>query len=283
MHSLFSSSNQIVLALSGDALQSLSLPAADSRLGIGRLTWGAAEEVGTPAYWRSQAWMWGLEHADHFKLGTSLAEEVAACLLGGYGIPAEVGLAAYERVRAVLAESPQELHASEYAIGLLSEPLTIGSRQVRYRFARQKGAYLARALAQLTQLDQDSPDVPLRDALTELPGIGLKTASWIVRNWRGSDRVAILDVHIIRAARMLRLFADEWRVERHYREMEQAYLAFADSIDASAALLDSVMWMTMRRLPKETVSAFVAPGYERPQKFVSRHCSTRQLTTAYLT
>ena len=49
MHSLFSSSNQIVLALSGDALQSLSLPAADSRLGIGRLTWGAAEEVGTPA------------------------------------------------------------------------------------------------------------------------------------------------------------------------------------------------------------------------------------------
>jgi N-glycosylase/DNA lyase len=283
MHSFCASSNQTVLALAGGELLSLPLPAPGARLGIGRLTWGAAEEIGTPAYWRSQAWMWSLEHADHFKLGKSLAEEVVACLLGGYGIPAEVGLAAYERVRPVLAGNRRALHASEYAIALLSDPLTIGTRQVRYRFARQKGAYLAAALARLEQLDEEGSDVCLRDALTDLPGIGLKTASWIVRNWRGSDQVAILDVHIIRAARMLKIFVDRWRVERHYREMERAYLDFAEAIGAPAALLDSVMWMTMRRLPPETVRSFVAPGYERAEKFAPSMATTGQLTAAQLT
>ncbi|WP_198137890.1 hypothetical protein [Verminephrobacter eiseniae] len=33
-----------------------------------------------------------------YKLGRTLAQEVAACLLGGHGIPAPVGLAAYKRL-----------------------------------------------------------------------------------------------------------------------------------------------------------------------------------------
>jgi hypothetical protein len=69
------------------------------------LVWGFAEEIGSPAYWAAQAWMWEVEAPAHYKLGRSLEEELMACLLGGYGIPAEVGLAAYERLRAVNAES----------------------------------------------------------------------------------------------------------------------------------------------------------------------------------
>ena len=34
-----------------------------------------------------------------YRLGRTLAEEFAACLLGGHGIPAPVGIAAYERLR----------------------------------------------------------------------------------------------------------------------------------------------------------------------------------------
>ena len=41
--------------------------------------------------------------------------------------------------------------------------------------------------------------VALRDWLLAIPGIGPKTASWIVRNRTGSSAVAIIDVHILRA------------------------------------------------------------------------------------
>ena len=117
-------------------------------------------------------------------------------------------------------------------------------------------------------------DIALRDALTGLSGIGVKTASWVVRNWRRSDRVAILDVHIVRMARMLHIFPEPWKVERNYREMEKAYLDFASAISAQASMLDSVMWMTMRQLSPAILSSFVAPGYDRrgirnpPEQFV---------------
>ena len=48
--------------------------------------------------------------------------------------------------------------------------------------------------------------VMLRDALTAIPGVGLKTASWAVRNHRASDSVAVLDVHIVRACEHLGVF-----------------------------------------------------------------------------
>ena len=245
----------------GDDLRFLNLPPAAASLGLGLLEWGRADEIGTPAYWASQAWMWGEEHPTHYKLGRSLREELLACLLGGYGIPAEVGLAAYRRLNAADQADPSHLTNEDRAIALLREPLDINGKQVRYRFAQQKGRYVAAALNGLAGIDAEIDDRPLRNALTRLPGVGPKTASWIVRNWRGSDNVSILDVHIIRAAKMLHLFEPGWRVERHYDLMEAAYLGFAKAIRARASLLDSVMWMTMRQLPTSLIKSFVAPGH----------------------
>jgi hypothetical protein len=207
--------------------------------------------------------MWGEEHPTHYKLGRTLREEVLACLLGGYGIPAEVGLAAYQRLAAADHADPARLTCAARTTALLLEPLQVGDRQVRYRFAAQKGRYVAAALNGLVAIDETGSDRTLRDALTKLPGVGLKTASWIVRNWRGSDQVSILDVHIIRAAQMLHLFKAEWKVELHYRQMEDAYLEFARAIQARASLLDSVMWMTMRQLSASLIKSFVAPGQEQ--------------------
>ena len=51
--------------------------------------------------------------------------------------------------------------------------------------------------------EEPKDDVVLRDALTAIPGVGLKTASWAVRNHRASDSVAVLDVHIVRACEHL--------------------------------------------------------------------------------
>ncbi|RRH96905.1 hypothetical protein EH240_21680 [Mesorhizobium tamadayense] len=84
---------QQVVALAASQPIFLNLPAPDTEV-MSNVLWGRFEDVFTPAFWAAQAWM-DPSHADgNFSLGRSLAEELAACLLGGHGAPAEVGLAA---------------------------------------------------------------------------------------------------------------------------------------------------------------------------------------------
>lgn len=252
MHSFNESSTQQVSAYFKGEIVNLRLPSAERPIVGHDLLWGRAEEIGSPAYWAAQAWMWELEEPDHYRLGRTLREEVLACLLGGYGIPAEVGLAAYERLRRF---SVADLHNEGFVRAALAEPLSVRGRSVRYRFVQQKAHHVALSMAGMDQIDSEISDRELRDALICLPGIGPKTASWVVRNWRGSDHVSILDVHIVRACRALGVFKSSWRVERHYSLMEEAYLSFARAVGARASILDSVMWMTMRRLPTSIVVA----------------------------
>ena len=82
----------------------------------------------------------------------------------------------------------------------------------------------------------------------ELPGIGPKTASWIVRNWLGSDDVAILDVHVLRAGILMGLFPEDCRLPKDYEVLEKKFLDFARAIQVRASLLDAIMWRDMRVL-----------------------------------
>lgn len=226
---------------------SLDLPPPAERVVPG-VRWGAFDELFTPAFWAGRVWMQGAEQQAHVhRLGKSFAEEVAACLLGGYGIPAEVGLAAFERLRAagLLARTP----SSREVEAALDAPLQVGAGLARYRFARQKSGYLAGCLAALNA----APGLPegdreLRGFLAELPGIGPKTASWITRNWRDSDAVAILDVHICRACILAGVFPSGSDPARDYFGLEARFLAFSEALGTRASMLDSVMWQVMRRL-----------------------------------
>jgi thermostable 8-oxoguanine DNA glycosylase len=192
--------------------------------------------------------MWELDEPDHFRLGRSIHEELLACLLGGYGIPAEVGLAAYDKLRPYVGTDA--LTRVDWLRDVLSEPLEVQGRTTRYRFANQKARYIAGAFSGFDGGIELLDDRSLRDALVKLPGIGSKTASWIVRNVRGSDHVAILDIHILWAGRRLGIFPPRWRVETRYAALEDRFLAFARAISAKPSILDSVMWMTVRRLPR---------------------------------
>ena len=251
MHS-DSSSTQRVTAFVQGSLQTLDLPSPRARVAGRRLLWGDASTPLTPAYWAAQTWMWSIEEPQHYRLGRTLEEELLACMLGGHGIPAEVGLAAYRRLRKVMHDRPEVMLDREAVGDMLSAPLDVNGRSVRYRFASQKAGYVAAAFGSLPGIDRRADDRMLRDALTSLKGVGPKTASWVIRNLRSSDAVAILDVHILRAGRILGIFDDEDRVERHYSRMEDAYLAFAGAISAPASILDSVIWMTMRQIPAVT-------------------------------
>lgn len=193
------------------------------------------------------------------RLGETLQDEVVGCLLGGHGAPAEVGLAAYHRLRAALAVVATDILEQEAIEQLLLEPLIINGRSVRYRFARQRAKYLAGALWGLQRIDEDClNDLELRSALMELPGIGPKTASWIVRNRRSSDQVAILDLHIIRAGRYMGFFPDDADPARNYLGLERRFLDFCTGAAVRASHMDAVIWSTMRSLNPRLLKFLVA-------------------------
>jgi len=243
----------------GGGIQHFELPDPSDCVLPG-VPWGAFDELSTPAYWAGQAWQHTMlgNFQDH-SLGRTLAEELAACLLGGYGMPAEVGLNAYQRIRSLgLLDRIPDASILEIE---LSRPMMIKGRQWTYRFPRQKARYLAGSLQGLSDVDQCADDVSLRNQLTQLPGIGLKTASWIVRNLRRSNAVAIIDVHILRACRQMGVFDAELSPERDYITLENRFLIFADALGIPPSTLDGLMWNYMRSsIPRKTqLSLFDLP------------------------
>lgn len=209
------------------------------------IRWGAIDAFPTPAYWQYQVIsrrVTGKPAA--YKLGRTLTEEVAACLLGGHGIPAAIGIAAYERLRRFGAFSGA-IPSAQQIESWLRTPLKVGQRQVKYRFATQKARYLATALPSVQSAPEFQSGRQLRDWLMRLPGIGPKTASWVARNWMDADDVAILDIHIMRVGQAIGLFPRELTVERNYFKLEDLFLQFSKALDVRCSELDAVIWYEM--------------------------------------
>jgi len=235
--------------LKGPDTFELSLPDADKTI-VSGVRWGNPCTLFTPAYWYTQYVMRGpTQTPTRHRLGLTFAEEVAACVLGGYGIPAEVGKAAFEHVKqtGLIQSLCDDATVLEHA---LCEPLRIENRMVRYRFWKKKASYLASAFRHLrfTQLPLDDA-LELRNELLALPGIGPKTASWIVRNWTGSNAIAILDIHIVRAGVLMNLFGLHERVEKDYLQMEMRFVALANNLTVPTSDLDALIWSMMRTTP----------------------------------
>lgn len=211
---------------------------------------GRSDIAFTPAFWVEQAnrYSSSVKQTTH-RLGNSLKEESVACLLGGYGIPAEVGLGAFQILRdANILDKPNVDFESVFAI--LSSPLNINGRSIRYRFASQKSRYIADFLNSFQNMPQYYCYRELRQWFTRFNGIGLKTASWIVRNWFSADDVAILDIHIHRAGLLTGFFSHSQTVAKDYLEMEQQFVSFSESLGIRASVLDATIWSQMRMAPR---------------------------------
>lgn len=206
------------------------------------LEWGEVDVIGTPAFWAYSAAL----HRDSARyrplpIGCSLHEEIAACMLCGHGIKSEVGMAYFDRLRSLgfLNRPPS---AAQFET-VLRKPACVNGREVRYRFPRSKAVQIASALEQLDERYFESlDDIGLRNKLMTLPGVGPKTASFIVRNYRASDNVAILDVHLVRCLKYAGLFASNDSTARSYFSMEQKFIDFARAIGARPSHLDAVIW-----------------------------------------
>lgn len=244
--------NSIYVSSTGrrEGLIAIELPSPSSEVLPG-IFWGCAGELFTPAFWKYQSS--GLRPSfpiKSFQLGRTLQEEIAVCLLGGHGLPAELGLAAFQRLRdRQLLDSRTCQTELEQA---LSEPLFLNGRSRRYRFPRQKAKFLWYALQAADIIPADLSSRALRNYLTSVPGIGPKTASWIVRNHFGSNDVAILDVHILRAGAAMGLFPAKADPAKHYFELEDRFLEFCGAIEEPASLVDALMWDYMRRIGPTT-------------------------------
>lgn len=244
--------NSIYMAWTGEREAPIAIelpnPAAEVLPGI---FWGCASELFTPAFWKYQSsTLRPHMAAKSFQLGRSIQEEIAVCLLGGHGLPAELGLAAFYRVRdrGLLQISVSQAELEE----ALSEPLLLNGRSRRYRFPRQKAKFLWHALQAVDIIPPNLSYRALRNYLTSIPGIGPKTASWIVRNHFGSNDVAILDVHILRAGAAMGLFSAKADPAKHYFELEDRFLKFCEAIEEPASLVDALMWDYMRRIGPTT-------------------------------
>ena|SRR5208283_4096209 len=227
--------------------EAISLPSPDEHV-IPGVPWGKVDQLFTPAFWATQAWLRQKE-LDHFyyKLGTTLHEEVAACLLAGYGMPSEVGISAFRalRLRGLLDGRPV---SAEEIYEVLRYPFRLGSRSLTYRFAKQKSIYLSEYLREVPFLNPPEADpLAFRKWLLRFRGIGMKIASWITRNWLESDSVAVIDVHVYRAGLLARLYSNDMVISRDYLSLERKYLEFAQAINVRASILDCLIWTQMRQ------------------------------------
>lgn len=227
--------------------EALSLPAPEEPLLPG-VPWGRVDQLFTPAFWAAQAWL-RQEEFDQFqyKLGNTLHEEVAACLLAGYGIPSEVGISAFRALRHRGLLDGRSASAEEI-YEILRGPFQLGRRSFRYRFAKQKSIYLSEYLREAHPLNPPTTDASaFRQWLLRFRGIGMKIASWITRNWLGSDSVAVIDVHVYRAGLLARVFNKNTTIPRDYLSLERKYLEFAHAINVRASILDCLIWTQMRQ------------------------------------
>lgn len=239
------SSGQSVAVLRGSRVERLDLPSPMAEVVPG-VRWGRFEDFFTPAFWVTRSWIDGPgSPMAQYAIGRSLREEVVACLLGGHGMPAEIGVAAFRRLRdRGLLTGVVDHAAIEEA---LAEPMEIGGRRVRYRYPRTKAEFVASALRRLEEGTAPmNSAVMLRNWLMTFSGIGYKTASWITRNVTHSDEVAILDIHVVRAGLLMGLFLPGCSVQRDYLEMEKQLVDFAQAAGLRLSTFDSVIWCYMR-------------------------------------
>jgi N-glycosylase/DNA lyase len=235
----------------------LQLPEPE-QLVIDLVAWGRIDEILTPASWAFQcAARMDSTDPHRFRMGDTLEEEYATCLLAGYGVPAEIGMAAACRLRDHGVLDGTGDSTEEGITRLLEAPLDVDGRHVRYRFYKTKSRQLSAGLEALREGGPDETDTgAFRAWFRGLPGVGAKTSSFITRNWLGSDDVAILDIHVVRACQAFGLFEQDVDLSKCYGELETRFVSFARAIEVKASWLDALMWEGMRRLSPRTIAQY---------------------------
>lgn len=208
--------------------------------------WGEDYMIGTPAFWVNQAK--SLPQKLNLRVGKSLREEIIFCILGGHGITFELNEAAFHALKREGLVHGDSIPSEMQIEAVLKQPLNVNGRikPIRYRFPVMKSKRIHQALKILKSSAPPAHPLSLRNWLMTLPGIGYKTASWIVRDYLNSDLIAIIDIHVQRAGVAAGFFKPYWKLPNDYNLFEKAFLGYAKIGGVSASILDICIWEHMR-------------------------------------
>lgn len=189
-------------------------------------------------------------------------DEFFFCLLGGFGIPYELNLSAFNvlKLKGCLERDFFYGPREKARVRLESElrtpqftPLCRNGKPRVYRFYRRKADILLQAGCWLA----DTCDFSIanllthdprhnREVLRECPGFGYKTASWFLRNIGMGTRLAIIDVHVHRVLSELGIIPPDTSISSDYLYIENRFLEACDMIGAEAGRMDLVLWTWAR-------------------------------------
>jgi len=189
---------------------------------------------------------------------SKLRAELLFCLLGGHGISFEHNLSAAERLWAVEVLRPGNLDVPRAKIEAelrrpQFEPRRRDGSLRRYRFPQRKAKLLADAQLWVAEfpslaaaLAEMSDERDRRDLLCQCPGLGQKSASWLLRNTGYAEQLAVLDVHVIRAMQDCGRLGDA-TLPRDYEEIEAAYLGWCAELEFDPSRFDLLIWDFSRK------------------------------------
>ena len=185
--------------------------------------------------------------------------ELLFCLLGGFGVTYEHGRSAAAVISRLepFSEDWDDDALFEAIVRALMRPQFEPRRQDgsfrRYRFPRHKASMIVNARRWLRD------NAPLnerlltiggckarRELLSECPGVGLKTASWVLRNLGLGSGLAIIDTHVLRALSDSGRVPETVRLPRDYELAENAFLKWCEELRAPPAAFDLFVWHWQR-------------------------------------
>lgn len=188
-----------------------------------------------------------------------IEREILFCLLGGFGISFEHGRSAAEKLVPLtpFAEGREDDDLFDVVYSALSrdqfEPPRRDGSFRRYRFPKRKASLIVGARrwlldhAPLHELVRDLPNGPERRRfLCGCPGVGMKTASWLLRNLGWDGQLAILDVHILRALKAAGRVSEDISMPRDYETAEAAFLGWCHELGAPPSAFDLFLWEWQR-------------------------------------
>ncbi|GEN35075.1 8-oxoguanine DNA glycosylase [Aneurinibacillus danicus] len=191
--------------------------------------------------------------------------ELFFCLLGGYGIPYELNQSAFEILQQkglfqlkyyqtfenqMINILERELMMSQFA------PRTRQGTFRKYRYPKTKARTIFKAAQWLLHDNQRNlpailraiPEEKARRAkIMECPGMGMKSASWFLRNTGYATSLAIVDVHIFRFLTFYRFIPQTYSPSRNYEEIEDVFKRICHVANVPVDEGDLALWEWMHR------------------------------------
>ena len=164
----------------------------------------------------------------------------------------------YEMVYCLLTPQSSAVHedkvvaylkAAHFQLQEFNPESILRQKECYIRFHKTKSQHLIRLKNEfssvLTEINQPKTAIDLRDYLVKnVYGLGMKEATHFLRNIGKNDGLAILDRHILRTLKRLRIIREipDSLSRKRYLEIEQRFKEFAEHIDIPLDELDLLFW-----------------------------------------